>query len=106
MIGQSLMIPATDTLTIKLLGTMLRVHAGPMGAILYPFILSKKTTSFINSAPALQKTSGLVPLTLTRTDTGTGQTGPAGPMLIGQEWTTEVTGGSTTVATCLLRMAP
>ena len=87
MIGQSLMIPATDTLTIKLLGTMLRVHAGHMGAILCPFILSKKTTSFINSAPALVKTSGLVPQTLTRTGTGTGQTGPAGPMLIGHEWT-------------------
>jgi len=88
-IGQSLMIPATDTLTIKLLGTMLRVHAGPMGAILYPFILSKKTTSSINSAPALVKTSGLVPLTLTQTGIGTGQTRrPAGPMLIGHEWTT------------------
>ena len=88
MIGQSLMIPATDILTIKLPGTMLRAHAGHMGAILYPFILSKKTTLFINSAPALQKTFGLVPLTLTQTGVGTGQICPAGPMLIGHEWTT------------------
>ena len=70
------------------------------------FILKLKMTSFINSATALRKTSGLGPMMMMQTDTGVGQMVQSGCLQPGPGWNILGTGGSSSVATCLLWVAP
>ena len=67
-----MMPTATSTLKQRLIELKQRQHVKKRGVILFPFILRKKMSLFINSACALRKTSGLAPMTRTQTGLGSG----------------------------------
>ena len=74
---------ATNTLITRLRGVRLRQDVRKMVAILFPFILLRKTTLFINSASVLGKTSGSGLMTRMQTGRGSGQTPPSGHLQTG-----------------------
>ena len=69
---------ATNTLITGLIGVRLRQDVRKMVAILFPFILLRKTTLFINSVCVLEKTSGSVLTTKMQTGHGSGWIPPCG----------------------------
>ena len=95
---------ATNTLNTRLIEVRLNHSVGEKAVILFPFILLRKITLFINSASVRAKTSGLVLMTRMQTDTGSGRTPLPGHLPTGLVWSTLETGGSRTVGTCLPMM--
>ena len=74
---------ATNTLITRLVGVRLRQDVRKMVAILFPFILLRKITLFINSVCVLEKTSGSGLMTRMKTGHGSGQTPPSGHLQTG-----------------------